>query len=70
LELYATEATIEEPTATEAPVVEESQPIHEESWDGYGIEIVRATRTWLQYGMFLFAVLCIVIGAVEALFGR
>jgi hypothetical protein len=38
--------------------------------DEAGIEIVRATRTWIQYGAVGFAVLCIVIGAVEALFGR
>jgi len=34
------------------------------------IEVVHLTRTWVQYGIFGFAVLCIVIGAVEALFGR
>jgi hypothetical protein len=39
-------------------------------WDGSGVEIVRATRSWIQYGTLAFAVLCIVIGAVEALFGR
>jgi hypothetical protein len=33
-------------------------------------EIVRATRSWIQYGTLGFAVLCIVVGAVEALFGR
>ncbi len=33
-------------------------------------EVVHLTRTWVQYGIFGFAVLCIVIGAVEALFGR
>jgi hypothetical protein len=38
--------------------------------DETGIEILRATRTWIQYGAFGFAVLCIVVGAVEALFGR
>ena len=32
--------------------------------------VVHLTRTWVQYGIFGFAVLCIVIGAVEALFGR
>jgi len=37
---------------------------------GLGPSIVRATREWIQYGVFGFAVLCIVIGAVEALFGR
>lgn len=39
-------------------------------WDGSGIEIARATRSWIQYGTVAFAVLCIVIGAVEGLFGR
>jgi hypothetical protein len=39
-------------------------------WDGSGIEIVRATRSWIQYGTVAFAVICIIIGAVEALFGR
>ena len=34
------------------------------------IGVVHLTRTWVQYGIFGFAVLCIVIGAVEALFGR
>jgi len=34
------------------------------------LNVMHATRTWLQYGVFGFAVFCIVIGAVEALFGR
>jgi hypothetical protein len=34
------------------------------------ITVVRATRFWVQYGIFGFAVFCIVIGAVESLFGR
>jgi hypothetical protein len=34
------------------------------------IEVIHLTRTWVQYGILGFAVLCIVIGAVEALFGR
>ncbi len=33
-------------------------------------DVLRFTRTWLQYGIFGFAVFCIVISAVEALFGR
>ncbi|HYL76901.1 MAG TPA: hypothetical protein VEU96_21975 [Bryobacteraceae bacterium] len=37
---------------------------------GLGPSIIRATREWIQYGVFGFAVLCIVISAVEALFGR
>jgi len=35
-----------------------------------GIQIIRATRSWIQYGTVGFAVFCIVIGAVEALLGR
>jgi hypothetical protein len=34
------------------------------------LTIIRATRVWVQYGIFGFAVFCIVIGAVESLFGR
>jgi hypothetical protein len=33
-------------------------------------DIVRATRSWIQFGTLGFAALCIVIGAVEALFGK
>ncbi|HTR36056.1 MAG TPA: hypothetical protein VMH80_09155 [Bryobacteraceae bacterium] len=33
-------------------------------------ELLHATRSWLQYGTVGFAVLCIVVGAVEGLFGR
>lgn len=36
----------------------------------HNLTIVRATRLWVQYGIFGFAVFCIVIGAVESLFGR
>lgn len=39
-------------------------------WDETGVQVVRATRSWIQYGTVAFAVICIVIGAVEALFGR
>jgi hypothetical protein len=31
---------------------------------------MRATRIWIQYGVFGFAVMCIVVGAVESLFGK
>jgi len=34
------------------------------------VNVIHLTRTWVQFGIFGFAVLCIVIGAVEALFGR
>jgi hypothetical protein len=38
--------------------------------DETGIQILRATRSWIQYGTVGFAVVCILIGAVEGLFGR
>lgn len=37
---------------------------------GLDLSVIHATRTWVQYGILGFAVMCIVIGAVEALFGR
>jgi hypothetical protein len=37
---------------------------------GGQLSVIRATRTWLQYGVFGFAVFLIVVSAVEALFGR
>ena len=36
----------------------------------HDLTVVRATRLWVQYGIFGFAVFCIVIGAVESLFGQ
>ena len=36
----------------------------------FGLTVVRATRIWIQYGVFGFAVFCILVGAVESLFGR
>jgi len=33
-------------------------------------ELMRATQGWIQYGTLGFAIFCIIIGAVEALFGR
>jgi|HubBroStandDraft_6_1064221.scaffolds.fasta_scaffold1158645_2 hypothetical protein len=38
--------------------------------DGTGIPILRATRTWIQYGTVGFAVICILVGAIEGLLGR
>jgi hypothetical protein len=38
--------------------------------DATGIPILRATRTWIQYGTVGFAVACILIGAIEGLLGR
>jgi hypothetical protein len=50
--------------ATEAPFDAEIDWAHQ--W----IDVIRATRGWIQYGMVGFAIFCIVIGALEALFGR
>jgi hypothetical protein len=33
-------------------------------------DILKATRIWILYGTGGFAVLCIIVGAFEALFGR
>jgi len=33
-------------------------------------DIIRTTQSWVQLGTLGFAILCILIGAVEALFGR
>jgi hypothetical protein len=53
--------------ASEAPVTS----LIDALWlEETGVEIIRATRSWIQYGTVGFAVICIVIGAVEALFGR
>jgi hypothetical protein len=35
-----------------------------------GIQIIRATCAWIQYGTLGFAALCILIGAFEGVFGR
>ena len=41
-----------------------------EPWIIDGSEVMRATRLWIQYGLVGFTIFCILIGAVEALFGR
>ena len=59
----------QQPSSTEEVSIKQqrSLPI----WtDDTGIQIVRATRSWIQYGTVGFAVFCIIIGALEALFGR
>jgi hypothetical protein len=79
--LDALPAIVEE-TATAAPVdpAEQAQVNEQVSvpaigpgrvwWGEASVEVVHATRSWIQYGTLAFAVICIVIGAVEALFGR
>jgi hypothetical protein len=39
-------------------------------WLSDGADLIRATRCWIQYGLVGFTIFCILIGAVEALFGR
>ena len=73
---------IEPPNVPDSPVelvpvpeaeVPPEEPVQTESSEAPPYEyigVIHLTRTWVQYGIFGFAVLCIVIGAVEALFGR
>jgi hypothetical protein len=58
-------------TATESPAPESSdiRPVNVAQVK-HQLSVMHATRTWIQYGVFGFAVFCIVLGAVEALFGR
>jgi len=49
----------------------ESEAAQEDAEPAYEYpSVIHLTRTWVQYGVFGFAVLCILIGAVEALFGK
>ena len=48
------------------------EPAEEAPWnwsEGFALDIARATRTWIQYGMVGFAVACIVIGAIKGALG-
>jgi hypothetical protein len=40
------------------------------NWLTDGADLIRATRIWIQYGLVGFTIFCILVGAVEALFGR
>jgi hypothetical protein len=40
------------------------------NWFTDGADLIRATRLWIQYGLVGFTIFCILVGAVEALFGR
>jgi hypothetical protein len=61
---------LEETANPATPVVVADKPADLLWSDDTGIQIVRATRSWIQYGTVGFAVVCIIIGAVEALLGR
>jgi hypothetical protein len=61
--------------STEQPKPNEEVSMPQESpasaWpDDTWRQIIRATRSWIQYGTLGFAVICIVIGALEGLLGR
>jgi len=63
----------QEPATTIAVDTNEQPKSYEEvnaNCPGTGILIIRATRSWIQYGTVGFAVMCIIIGALEGLFGR
>jgi len=38
--------------------------------EDFHVSLIRTTRTCIQYGTCGFAVICILIGAVESFFGR
>jgi hypothetical protein len=59
----STEPATSEESETDSETLDTEQEIE-------AISVIHATRTWVQYGIFGFAVLCIIIGAMEALFGR
>ncbi|MGP0076564.1 MAG: hypothetical protein ACLPWF_32010 [Bryobacteraceae bacterium] len=70
LVLEPAEEPAEATTAVSMPPAVPEKTLGSAWLDDTGIEIVRATRSWIQYGTVGFAVLCIIIGAVEALLGR
>jgi hypothetical protein len=58
---------IEQAQPEAAPAAKPSKP--ERNYEVWR-DLLRATQGWIQWGTFGFAVLCIVIAAVESLFGR
>jgi hypothetical protein len=64
-----TEAVAAVGTEQPQPEPQDPEPAGEVEPAEY-IGVIHLTRTWVQYGIFGFAVLCIVIGAVEALLGK
>ena len=74
-EIPAPELAAPESAAPEfaAPQIKGDQPetvVNPERPEAPYLEVLRATRWFLLYGNGGFAVLCILIGAVEGLFGR
>jgi hypothetical protein len=67
----ATAHTSIPPQANSAIAEPEEELVNAEfSWFTDGADLIRATRIWIQYGLVGFTILCILVGAVEALFGR
>jgi hypothetical protein len=69
------EETADAPESTEQHQLNEQATLLQEdpstAWpDDMGVQIIRATRSWIQYGTLGFAVICIIIGALEGLFGH
>jgi hypothetical protein len=60
------------PPQTNSAIAEPDEELvsTEFSWFTDGADLIRATRLWIQYGLVGFTIFCILVGAVEALFGR
>jgi hypothetical protein len=65
-----------EPLAVTEPRASASGPpqiaqakLADQFWEDM-LMVFQATRSWIQYGALGFAVLCIIVGAVEGLFGK
>jgi hypothetical protein len=59
------------PEASDPSAVSISDDQNGFSWPAdTGIQIIRATCAWIQYGTVGFAAVCILIGALEGILGR
>lgn len=71
----AGELVQESPATAPSVLIAAGDPVEEASFalwnwpEGFALDIAHATRTWIQYGMLGFAVVCIVIGAVKGILG-
>jgi hypothetical protein len=62
------QAAADPPAEAPQEELDQTEPAEVQPYEYIGV--IHLTRTWVQYGIFGFAVVCIVIGAIEALFGR
>jgi hypothetical protein len=73
MEESASPTLAQEPIVSAEPIAPKHEPPPEQAGKNepspYAM-VVHLTRNWVHAGIFGFAVLCIIIGAVEALFGR